>query len=338
MSSPLSEIPAAAVYSVDLVSKYTTAAALALVCYEFVITIGYEYESLWERNWTASTWLFVGNRYVLLAATIAEAILSCTQASNFTLCLPRVLANAKPSLVLLRFHSTCLLGNSSKSALYLCGRVHGLKDLRTAQSYLYHRVMCLSARTSPSSDYCVNLVAFSTMIASDILAIGTIWIKTYRQVKRAASVGLNVNFSRTLLEHGTLYFVIICAVNLAGFLFHIASPREGNPMVIFISTIPSIVLSRFLINLREVGSRGATDTAQFSSPSALNFRMTTLPGIIGNLGEPFTPSGPNSPDLNGSSSDDSTQGDHKAMQDVLYANSGNLEEVGMLSHRIPDRG
>lgn len=45
---------------------------LALVFFEYLITIEYEWKFLSARRWTAVTWLFLLNRYLMLAEAIQK--------------------------------------------------------------------------------------------------------------------------------------------------------------------------------------------------------------------------------------------------------------------------
>lgn len=54
----------------------------ALVCFEHLITLKYEIDFLWRRKWTATTWIFIFNRYLLLANVVSlnipiDAQVSC---------------------------------------------------------------------------------------------------------------------------------------------------------------------------------------------------------------------------------------------------------------------
>ncbi len=46
--------------------------ALALGCYEYLITIKYEANFLCRRKWSAATWLFLANRYMIVAMMIYQ--------------------------------------------------------------------------------------------------------------------------------------------------------------------------------------------------------------------------------------------------------------------------
>ena len=65
----------------------TLTATLALVCYEHLMTIQYEYLMLTQRQWTGATCVFMLNRYALLVSTIAAVALPATaEVSPVTIC------------------------------------------------------------------------------------------------------------------------------------------------------------------------------------------------------------------------------------------------------------
>ncbi|KAJ3553607.1 hypothetical protein NM688_g3520 [Phlebia brevispora] len=131
--------------------------------------------------------------------------------------------------------------------------------------YLYFICPPLHSLSSSLPALAASLGAYATLastlcaIAADIIAIAITWIKTYRHVREASSVHVRFGFGASLLQYGTLFFIL-----------------------------PNVILSRFLLNLRqidapEVGSSPG-HVSRFSVP---NFRMPTVPSIIGNLGEPL---------------------------------------------------
>lgn len=55
---------------------------LALVFYEYLITFKYQVDFIWRRKWSAATWIFVINQYILLANVISGVIPYNAQVSN----------------------------------------------------------------------------------------------------------------------------------------------------------------------------------------------------------------------------------------------------------------
>ncbi|KAJ3552938.1 hypothetical protein NM688_g3887 [Phlebia brevispora] len=168
------------------------------------------------------------------------------------------------------------------------------------------------------------------------MAVIVTWLKTYRHIREAAAAGVSVGISETLLQYGALYFAVLCVVSLIGGLIALV-PRfqAGTPLGSFTSTLPNVVLSRFLINLRQVDStdRSSPGTTRPSQFSALNFHAPS--SIIGNLGEPLTDGEEdlhNEENDNIGSCEDCTitvaeSGDDKGTSDTPAINSGGIEEV-----------
>ncbi|KAJ3546144.1 hypothetical protein NM688_g5546 [Phlebia brevispora] len=315
MSAPsISAVIAA--YEESLTVNYCVYATLVIVCYEHLITIASEYELLWQRKWTGATWLFVVNRYILLASVVTQVTPVNAQ--------PQTCENAP----LRYFTSLIFLLPIFISAAFSALRVFALLDrayitagctlflgLAPLGILLYENVYVayyyVNDSVLGSSCYAIGLltrpVAFGakglavsiaitvTTISADLIAIVITWLKTYRHVRQAATVGVDVSFGGVLLRYGILYFSVICVLNILQFLAAaIPSSRVSNPLITFVEIIPSIVVSRFLINLRESGDSPTPSSASKSSRfSTLNFQShaSTLPGVLGNLGEPLADGG-----------------------------------------------
>lgn len=56
----------------------------ALAAYEYVITFQQEVSMLWRRRWSAVTWLFVLNRYLLMIVTVCTVVPTSAQVSIYT--------------------------------------------------------------------------------------------------------------------------------------------------------------------------------------------------------------------------------------------------------------
>ncbi|THG98104.1 hypothetical protein EW026_g4045 [Hermanssonia centrifuga] len=58
----------------ELADDYIFHSILALVVYEYLITINQEISLVWRRKWSLSVWVFIANRYLLLLNTLSEAM------------------------------------------------------------------------------------------------------------------------------------------------------------------------------------------------------------------------------------------------------------------------
>ncbi|KAJ3551552.1 hypothetical protein NM688_g4638 [Phlebia brevispora] len=337
-------------FQTDLAYNYCITAALAFVSYEYLITLRHEYEFLRMRKWTAATWLFLANRYLMLIVMIVQVL--PTSAGTYVcrpslltfegvlidlpLAIPAVFSALRVFALLNRAYLTAglviLLGlvpvgsnvyqDSQNTYQYVDNSVLG------SSCYVLYNFSAICADgTCPRSLALASLLA---PIAADIITIATTWIKTYRHVRQATSIGMSAGYSETLLEYGTLYFVIICVMNIAELLVYLVPAFQlANPLSIFSTTLPNVVISRFLINLRYANSSEHSDGAHFSQFSIPAFSVPSLPAIISVLGEPLT-SGydeelnegePNSAGFCEDCSEVPNHGDNEGASGALYASS-----------------
>ncbi|KAJ3554759.1 hypothetical protein NM688_g2940 [Phlebia brevispora] len=304
MTTSTSNSAIAAVYKAELVYNYSTIACLAFVCYEYLITLKYEYEFLWRRKWTGSTWLFLANRYVLLAVIILTQV-ALQICHNITLTNFLDVFYELPVLILAVFSALRVFALLDRAyATAGCVFALGLVPVLVYFSYIstksasspiimwtiqfWARHVTMITRYLPQR-CSTTLAGLMCMMSADVIAVITTWMKTYRHVRQGTSIGMNVGFSTAILHFGTLYFVVLCVVNVADILIlSIPAFQTADPMANFSNILPNIVLSRFLINLRQVNSAEySNNSIHFSRFSVPNFHVPTLPSIIGNLGEPM---------------------------------------------------
>ncbi|KAJ3556412.1 hypothetical protein NM688_g2041 [Phlebia brevispora] len=250
MSTTASDAEIISKHKANLTYNYSATAVLAIVCYEFVLTFRHEYKLVWKRRWTGATWLFLANR-----------------CDNYRLGYFLAVIENLPGIITAVFSTLrvfALLGRAWTPAVFTFALglfPVALDFYQRAQATYYYPCFTTLAGT------------LST-IAADITAIVITWIKTYRHVREASSVGANVGFGEALLRYGAL---VLLAPSLV----------PADPIETLTTTLPSIILSRFLINLRQINAPESGSAARFSHFSPPNFRMPSIPSIIGNLGEPL---------------------------------------------------
>ncbi|THG93780.1 hypothetical protein EW026_g7554 [Hermanssonia centrifuga] len=89
-----------------------------------------------------------------------------------------------------------------------------------------------------------------------------------------------------LLRDGTVYFAILLIMNIAQVVLDTPSFQNFNFVETVIETMQPILISRFLLNLRQVGSPEIDSQEAFHSQfSVPGFRVPSLASIVGNMGE-----------------------------------------------------
>ncbi|KAJ3553151.1 hypothetical protein NM688_g3768 [Phlebia brevispora] len=305
--SSTSDSATIAAYRGALVDNNCIFAALTFVAYEHIITFQYEHEFVWRREWTAATWLFIANRYLLLASVIAQAAPSSYRVTrsmfiDVLFALPViVLAASDEAFSALRVFALLDRSYIVAGCVFLLAvtpvGITIYEDSHMTRYFVDDPVLGAScyvnSSLSPTLAFKLKslkavLSGLLTTVAADLVAIVTTWVKTYRHIRHAASVGVAVGFSATLIKYGTLYFIVLLLVYLLDLLvFLIPAAQTINVVGVFVNILPNVVLSRFLINLREVDSAENSTAPHFSLFSVLHFRVRTLPDVIGNLGEPL---------------------------------------------------
>ncbi|THG99236.1 hypothetical protein EW026_g3061 [Hermanssonia centrifuga] len=88
-----------------------------------------------------------------------------------------------------------------------------------------------------------------------------------------------------LLRDGTIYFAILFVMNIAQVVLETPSFASFDFVLTVIETLQPILISRFLLNLRQVGSPEIDSQEAFNSQfSVPGFRVPSLASIVGNMG------------------------------------------------------
>ncbi|THG93193.1 hypothetical protein EW026_g7976 [Hermanssonia centrifuga] len=121
----------------------------------------------------------------------------------------------------------------------------------------------------------------------DALVLAVTWAKTAKNLAEGAGIGMRTPLSTMLLRDGTVYFAILLMMNIAQVVLNAVPSLENfNFVDTVIQTLQPILISRFLLNLRQVGSPEIDSQEAFNSQfSVPGFRVPSLESIVGNMGE-----------------------------------------------------
>ncbi|THG92567.1 hypothetical protein EW026_g8373 [Hermanssonia centrifuga] len=102
----------------------------------------------------------------------------------------------------------------------------------------------------------------------------------------AIRVGVRTPLSALLLRDGTVYFAAFLAMNIAQVLVAtMPSLQNVAPVGSIILVLTPILISRFLLNLRQLGEPENEIQSCFDPQfSVLGFRVPTSTSIVGNMG------------------------------------------------------
>ncbi|KAI0700196.1 hypothetical protein BC835DRAFT_1412217 [Cytidiella melzeri] len=288
-----------AAYIQYLSANYCTIAARAVFIWDFCITMGDEVQYFWGHKVTAVSVLFLLNRYVNLAITIMQLFV---QSSFQTIHLQPICPHSASIRLTGVYHSCCLYGAES-----VC-------NLASQLDACPPRIL-IGDDSSDSNPHGVGTIPFCRLRTPIDVAHGTLQqeCSTVLIAMRAATVAydslvLILTLLRTLslrrrgstksglvsliLRDGCLYFTCLVLLNVTQII--ITSYYTGNNYLsYFVSPLTSILISRFLLNLRhfsdvETSARDAYTSLYLTShnPSGHSNSDIFLSGLNGLMTEP----------------------------------------------------
>ncbi|TFY52595.1 hypothetical protein EVJ58_g9922 [Rhodofomes roseus] len=172
---------------------------------------------------------------------------------------------------------------ASHATIYFEGGVCSYDtNLTGRENFMY--VFIPVAKSSSSVHEASHRFALLSRLATivcDVIVVATIWVKTYSLAKyHAQTRSFNQSLLWYLLRDGTVYFIVLLILNVVDiFLFYFKS--EVNFLASIILPLSLILISRLLINLREVASsRGLDETSTTTHTSSFEvqtpFEMSTI--------------------------------------------------------------
>ncbi|KAJ3547094.1 hypothetical protein NM688_g5437 [Phlebia brevispora] len=284
-------------YKSDLVDNYVVTAALCTLCYEYLLTLKYEFGFVYQRKWSMATWLFVVNRYLVLATIIQQAYRTDLPLLQLCYNVPYqsvfTILSALPALIFGIFAALRVFALTERN--YYISAVVFLMSLVPLATNTYNLTKKSCKLISGEFGLLVAaddlLIAFTTLYRlANIIVVAATWSKIYRHSREAAALSMRVGYGMILLRDGSIYFLTLLLLAIVELpLETVPSFQAANPVIAITQPLQPILISRFLINLRQVDN-SATDvvnTRDLSRFSIPNFRTPTMQDIIGPMGEPL---------------------------------------------------
>ncbi|KAJ3476762.1 hypothetical protein NLI96_g10939 [Meripilus lineatus] len=138
-----------------------------------------------------------------------------------------------------------------------------------------------------SSSVVFPIVVRSAAILMDALVLGITWFKTASLMTMARRLNTKVTLATLLIRDGTIYFVLLLALNIICAIFDTLPLStqfvEGGAtfVISFQDGLSSILISRFILDLREV----YTSKDQESNNPMSSVRFASQ--LSGNIGAPL---------------------------------------------------
>ncbi|KAI0729078.1 hypothetical protein C8Q72DRAFT_831252 [Fomitopsis betulina] len=294
-------------YNLELgyIQNYCMVATAALVLYEHACTLSQEADVIWSRKKTGATLLFLLNRFATAGFALAmmllipnwDTLLACR---TVNLLLPAF--QLMLSFIWAAFSALRVFAISGRD-WRMSGFVFALSlvpvgtnlvsDIRQTYDLLqipFFTVVCdYTSLISEKTSISLLITTRTCLIAADLLVLVVTWRHTYRLNKEARAISLKTPMVTLLLRDGTIYFTLLLVLNVLHLALEITDVFWD--ITYFVTGFSSIIVSRFLLNLRQVGaaeSGAGADSGVGSRPSFVAShpsRLVFASVVLGNLGE-----------------------------------------------------
>ncbi|GBE88858.1 hypothetical protein SCP_1402660 [Sparassis crispa] len=303
-------------YQFSITDNYCEVAALAVLFYDHMLTLPAEVRFLWTRKFSGATLLFMLNRYITLFGktillvtgfswpnqtdAVCAAPVYLVEISTISVYIIVALISALRIYAIWNkdwrlFALVLAVGlavpainiyhyANSVPAAFAPWPLYGCAENASLSPAVFANIYAMFPESMLTAD-AVSLATHSCAIGVDALVLFLTWIKTYGIRKVASQMHIKATISTLLLRDGTIYFGTMLALNVVDLII-VQSDVIFNPLPNFIDVITCILISRFLLNLREVvvdGDGNQGESLDVSARLSLQFAAS----VLGNIGAPL---------------------------------------------------
>ncbi|EMD32451.1 hypothetical protein CERSUDRAFT_77459 [Gelatoporia subvermispora B] len=289
-------------------------AACALVVFEHLSTLPREIELVWSQKFNAVVFLFHFNRWAIIiwtVAVVAEVVLrrkfDCIGMNYFADFVTLVVYTIWAVFSAIRIYAVSHGNWISTIVVFMLNLVPvGTNAYGWYGTYWFQVVVLpvlgaecdIGKNISLSTFIKFTIATRICVIAADVLVIAMTWSKTYSLKRASDSVGMKSPLTTFLLRDGSWYLAYHMTeqCNLTEFGIHRASlclnviMLAGNTTNVFAfagsfeQPIQTIIITRFLLNLRHVSNQprdGTSTNALESIPARSSLRFASFVGSMG---------------------------------------------------------
>ncbi|KAI0820324.1 hypothetical protein BC628DRAFT_1413134 [Trametes gibbosa] len=254
---------------------YWSSCAIALLFYDYLLTFRRELRFVWGRKFSAATALFVLNRYLIVLLYLVDLVTqfpiipetcACPGVGRFITVL-----EVMPYIIWATF--SALRGYALSRRNVIIGITIFVLSLVPAgvNAYFFSTFTFMNldppnnctalSDITPELSKTLTIVSRACLMAADVLIIIVTWISTYRLGRASRDLHIGASFGVQLLRDGTIYFVVLVAMNIVHMVLNTIQPnnfvQQASYVTILENPLTSILISRFILNLRAIDDHSA---------------------------------------------------------------------------------
>jgi len=290
------------------VADICTVVSAMLAYYDFFITFADEVKCIWKRKFSFPTFLFMMNRY----STLFSRTLLIIQLLPYQYTTLNNWQDIMLCTVVLRSSEAFTVVSQVSVAIFLALRTFAIwrRDWR-----IFVLVFALGMIVPITSIYyfatltptivglpfigCSELASLSDVtigrfniavrlsaIVADAVVLILTWMKTMGMIRDCKGPRSHRSVVLMLLRDGTVYFAALLILNIANVVAIQSQAFGSNGTPAFNDVVVSIIVSRFLLNLREIGcsATSSNDSSAFESNGS---DVYFVKGAVINIGAPL---------------------------------------------------
>lgn len=249
-----------------------------LIAYYMILTLADDVRLMWGRK-SISTILYFVNRLVMLGTVVMNAplptntLLSCDSVQLVDKIVALVAMTVLAVVAALRALAVSKRNWYITLPILALGLVPVGTNIFGAVATTYAIVLpfgCVGTTHTTSGIYIAASIATRvSVIISDFCVIASIWHYTHRGIKIQTQIQRGGWTSRSslqiiMLRDGALYFLTISAINVAALLVDTIEEIDVN-IGALLNALSSILVSQFLMHLREAADRSTGELGTRSS-------------------------------------------------------------------------
>ncbi|PCH37203.1 hypothetical protein WOLCODRAFT_109731, partial [Wolfiporia cocos MD-104 SS10] len=219
------------------------AAGVALLIYDYWITISQEVEFIWTSKALGSVIIFFVNRFVMLGLAVSyilntPAWSSVVSEEVITILLDiffvasAVMWGVISGLRIYTILRRCWRLSSATALLGIVPAVTNIVLFSSQHLMFQDGIYSMTPTLSTSTQFKVEIATRTCAIISDTSVILTSWLAIYGVVNYSYNKRIKTSLAQSLVRDGTMYFVALLALNIASMVLFVRKVSQCVPLLI----------------------------------------------------------------------------------------------------------
>lgn len=251
-------------------------ACVALLAYYVVLNLPHDVRHLWGRRSTATllsaiNWLAITASIISYMPLPNNTTQRCASVNYAFEVIFLVNSAISPLVAALRVHAVSRGNWRWVLPVWLIGMVPigtNIWELTQEKWLFVSQIGCMSsASISQATSDALVIITRGSVVVSDILVVAATWYyishtSSIREQLVRSVWAARPNLTTVMFRDGTLYFVTISLLNVIDLVINFSNINtyDGLSMIVMISALSSILVSHFLICIREAAERSIVDS------------------------------------------------------------------------------